>query len=209
MIHCILPVGLLQCNCSIFGDEQTREAIVIDPGDDIEDILAIIEKHALRVTAIVITHGHIDHVMGANKLRAVTQAPVYINDKDQFLLDALQVQAQWLGIAPPDRPEVDANATEGLVLSLGNASFHVMETPGHTPGSCSVWIPEELKLVAGDTLFRDSIGRTDLPGGNSRQIIDSIRSRLLELPGETTVIPGHGPVTTIAHEREHNPFLRA
>ncbi len=208
MIHVILPVGLLQCNCSVFGDEQTREAIVIDPGDDIENVNAILAEHHLTVKAILVTHAHIDHVAGAHKLRAITGAPVYLNPRDTELLDALPIQASWLGVDTPERTEVDSELSDGLVLQLGSAEFRVLHTPGHTQGSSSLWIPQESKLVAGDTLFRDSIGRTDLPGGDGRQILASIKSQLLPLPEDTVVIPGHGPNTTIGREKERNPFLR-
>ena len=167
MIHEILPVGLLQCNCSIFGDEQSHEAIVIDPGDNIEEVLAILAKHSLRVKAIVITHAHIDHIGGAAKLKAATGAPVLMNANDQELYDRLDVQASWLGMAPPSRTAIDDAARDGDVLSLGPAEFRVLHTPGHTQGSISLWIPAENKLIAGDTLFRDSIGRTDLAGRES------------------------------------------
>ena len=208
MIHEILPVGLLQCNCSIFGDEQTHEAIVVDPGDEIERITEILERHQLRVTAIVITHAHIDHIAGAHKLRALTQAPVYLNQQDRELLEGLDMQARWLEIETPQRTEVDETAQDGTVLHLGKAEFRVLHTPGHTQGSVSIWIPGENKLLAGDTLFRDSIGRTDLPGGNSRQLLSSIKTRLFELPDQAVVVPGHGPLTTIGREKERNPFLR-
>ncbi len=208
MIHIVLPVGLLQCNCSIFGDEQTREAIVIDPGDEVERIVSELEKRALKVISIVITHAHIDHVAGAHKLRALTGAPVYMNARDRELLDALDWQARWLGVETPPRTEVDLEARDGTVLQLGKADFQVMETPGHTQGSISLLIPQEKKLIAGDTLFRGSIGRTDLPGGDSHQILSSIQTRLLKLPEETVVIPGHGPATTIGLEKETNPFLQ-
>ncbi len=208
MIHEILPVGLLQCNCSIFGDEQTRQAIVVDPGDEIEKITEVLDRHQLKVQSIVITHAHIDHVAGAHKLRALTGAPVYMNEDDRELLNALDVQATWLGVEAPPRTEVDTAAQDGTVLRLGQADFEIMETPGHTQGSVSVWIPQENKLVAGDTLFRDSIGRTDLPGGNTRQILFSIKTRLLPLADDVVVIPGHGSNTTIGRERERNPFLR-
>ncbi|HEY7210452.1 MAG TPA: MBL fold metallo-hydrolase [Bryobacteraceae bacterium] len=207
MIHLVLPVGLLQCNCSIFGDEQTREAIVVDPGDDVEQITALLDEHRLRVKAIVITHAHIDHVGGAAKLRKLTEAPVYLNNRDKQLLDLLAIQAKWLGVETPPPPEIDSASQEGTVLTLGRAEFHVIETPGHTPGSQCLWIPSENKLVAGDTLFRESIGRTDLPGGDSRQILASIETKLMHLPEDAVVIPGHGPETTIGHEKEHNPFL--
>ena len=207
MIHEILPVGMLQCNCSIFGDEASQEALVIDPGDDIDAVLRLLEKHGLRVKAIVITHAHIDHIGGAHKLRAATGAPVYMNENDRMLSDRLDVQAAWLGMETPENPGIDTPAHEGDVLAIGGTQFHVLETPGHTQGSISLWIPGENKLVAGDTLFRDSIGRTDLPGGNSKQIIVSIREKLLPLAEETVVIPGHGGNTTIGREKRFNPFL--
>jgi glyoxylase-like metal-dependent hydrolase (beta-lactamase superfamily II) len=208
MIHEILPVGPLACNCSIFGDEATREAIVIDPGDEIEEILAVLERHGLRVKLIAVTHAHIDHVGGAARLRAATGAPVCMNAADQALLDHLDVQAAWLGMAPPGRVEVDGEARDGDRIRLGAADFEVRHTPGHTPGSISLWIPQESKLIAGDTLFRDSIGRTDLPGGDGRLILRSIRDKLLTLPEEALVIPGHGPATTIGREKQFNGFLR-
>lgn len=208
MIHEILPVGLLRCNCSVLGDEDTREAIVIDPGDDIANITAVLDRHQLRVTAIIITHGHIDHIMGAAKLRSLTQAPVYMNQADHQQLDILPQQAAWLGIDVPDRPEIDSNAADGLTLSLGKSPLRLIHTPGHTQGSSSVWLPEQAKVLAGDTLFRDSIGRTDFPGGNTRQILASIKTSLLSLPEETVVVPGHGPSTTIGREKQQNPFLQ-
>ena len=207
MIHEILPVGLLQCNCSIFGDEQSREAVVIDPGDEIDRILMILAKHRLSVKAIVITHAHIDHIGGAQKLKAVTGAPVYMNSSDQTLYDHLDMQAGWLGMETPERTQIDVDAREGDKLALGPAEFHVLHTPGHTQGSISLWIPAENKVIAGDTLFFDSIGRTDLPGGDSDQILRSIHAKLMALPDEALVIPGHGPNTTIGRERERNPFL--
>ncbi len=208
MIHEILSVGLLHCNCSIFGDEQTHEAIVVDPGDDIGDVLAVLNKHDLKVKAIVITHAHIDHIGGAAKLKAATGAPVMMNARDQELYDHLDVQASWLGMENPSRTAIDAEAREGVTLTLGGAAFQILETPGHTQGSVSIWIPSENKLVAGDTLFRDSIGRTDLPGGDGRQILRSIKSQLLPLPEDAVVIPGHGPSTTIGREKDRNPFLQ-
>ncbi len=209
MIHEILAVGALQCNCSIFGDEQTREAIVVDPGDgdDLTRIQALLDRHQLRVVAIVITHAHIDHIGGAASLKAATGAPVYMNANDQALYDHLDIQAGWLGMRTPAKTEIDSQARDGDTLRLGSAEFHVIHTPGHTQGSISLWIPAENKVVAGDTLFRDSIGRTDLPGGDSEQILRSIHTRLLTLPEDAVVIAGHGPSTTIGREKERNPFL--
>jgi hydroxyacylglutathione hydrolase len=207
LIHEIIPVGMLQCNCSIFGDEESREAIVIDPGDNIDQILAVLGKHRLKVKAIVITHAHIDHIGGAAKLKAVTGAPVHMNASDQELYDSLDMQAAWLQMKTPEKTSIDTEARDGDTLALGDAVFHVLHTPGHTQGSISLWIPAENKLIAGDTLFRDSIGRTDLPGGDGRQILRSIRDKLLMLPEEAVVVPGHGENTTIGREKERNPFL--
>ena len=162
MIHEILPVGILQCNCSIFGDEQSREGLVVDPGDDVDEILAILRRHQLQLKAIVITHAHIDHIGGAEKLKQATGAPVYMNRNDVELQRMLDIQAAWLGMPEPERVEIDSPAKEGDRLVMGATEFHVIETPGHTQGSISLWLPSEDKVVAGDTLFRDSIGRTDL-----------------------------------------------
>ena len=208
MIHEILPVGPLQCNCSIFGDEQSREALVVDPGDEIGEIQTILKSHELQVKGIIITHAHIDHIGGAAKLKELTGAPVYMNENDMELRAQLDVQAGWIGIEPPAEPEIDVMVRDGDIVALAEQPFHVLHTPGHTQGSISLHVPSENKLIAGDTLFRDSIGRTDLPGGNSRQIIASIKEKLLSLNDGVVVIPGHGPETTIGREREMNYFLR-
>jgi glyoxylase-like metal-dependent hydrolase (beta-lactamase superfamily II) len=209
MIHEILPVGPLQCNCSIVGDETTHEAMVIDPGDEIEDILALVQKHKLQVKQIVITHAHIDHVGGAMKLRAATGAPILLNQNDYALLKMLDVQAAWLGMKSPGKVEIDQSLGQADVVRAGSLVANVMHTPGHTEGSICLYFPAEKKLIAGDTLFAGSIGRTDLPGGSFDRIMNSLHGQVLALPDETVVIPGHGPETTIGEERENNPFLQS
>lgn len=207
MIHEILPVGPLQCNCSVIGDEQSHEAFVIDPGDEIESVLKLVEKHGLQVKQIIITHAHIDHVGGAMKLRARTGAPIILNENDQALLRMLDVQASWIGMPSPGEVQVDHSVRQDDKVRAGSLEGVVLHTPGHTEGSISLYFPSEQKLIAGDTLFAGSIGRTDLPGGSFQKIINSLHEKLLALPDDTVVVPGHGPVTTIGSERESNPFL--
>ena len=207
MIHEILPVGPLQCNCSVIGDETTREAMVIDPGDHIEEVLALVQKHNLKVRQIVITHAHIDHVGGAMKLRAVTGAPILLNQNDYALLKMLDVQAAWIGMKDPGKVEIDQSVGQADTVRAGSLTANVIHTPGHTEGSVCLYFPAESKLIAGDTLFAGSIGRTDLPGGSMAKIINSLHERVLALPDDTLVVPGHGPLTTIGEERDSNPFL--
>ena len=198
MIHEILPVGMLQCNCSIFGDETTREAMVVDPGDEIASILEIVSRHGLTVKAIVITHAHIDHIGGAQKLKQATGAPVYMNlERHGTAADdgrAGDVAAAW---RRPRRWRSTCRRRTATSWWWAPPNSTCCTRPGHTQGSICLWMPSEGKLVAGDTLFRESIGRTDLPGGDGRQILQSIHDKLLPLPGETEVIPGHGENTTI------------
>jgi glyoxylase-like metal-dependent hydrolase (beta-lactamase superfamily II) len=208
MILETFPVGPLQCNCTILGDEQTGEAIVIDPGEEIGRIQKRLAAHGLKLKQILVTHGHIDHVGGALKLKRLTGAPIYLNEGDLEQLDLMQEQANWLGVETPETAPPDQSLSDGMTVGLGSYPGTVLYTPGHTQGSvCLHFAPLKL-LVAGDTLFAGSIGRTDLPGGNYDQIIDSIHSRLLALPDETKVLPGHGPASTIGTERRSNPFLR-
>ena len=181
--------------------------MVIDPGDDIEDILALIRKHNLQVKQIVITHAHIDHVGGAMKLRAATGAPILLNQNDYALLKMLDAQAAWIGMASPGKVEIDRSVTTGETVTAGSLSAQILHTPGHTEGSICLYFPADQKLIAGDTLFAGSIGRTDLPGGSMQKILHSLRDTVLALPDETVVVPGHGPLTTIGEERESNPFL--
>jgi hydroxyacylglutathione hydrolase len=222
LIHEIIPVGLLQCNCSILGDRESGEAIVIDPGDEVDRILEVLRRHKLKVRAIVSTHTHIDHVGGLAALHRATGAPVLIHEADLGLYKSLDMQAEWLGIPTPEIMAIEDFVKEGDTLRWGGYQASVLHTPGHTPGSISLVVgagtqeshapdaaaPAAARLIAGDTLFQGSIGRTDLPGGSYPQIIASIRDKLLALPDELVVIPGHGGATTIGEEREFNPFLR-
>jgi len=202
------PVGPLACNCTILGDEETREAIVIDPGDDVGHIHKRLTAQGLKLKQILVTHGHIDHVGGALKLKRLTGAPIYLNENDLPLVEMMDAQAAWLGVRPPETAPPDEGLKDGQIVGLEHYPAQVLHTPGHTQGSiCLHFAPLGL-LIAGDTLFAGSIGRTDLPGGNFDQIIASLRSRLLTLPDETRVMPGHGPATTIGEERTANPFLQ-
>lgn len=207
MIHEIFPVGPLACNCSILADEADRGATVIDPGEDVEKIVALLDKHRLTVEQIIVTHGHIDHVGGAVRLKRLTGAPIYMNQRDLPLLKLMDIQAGWLGVVAPEVAPPDVDASDLLALRIAGKPAQVLHTPGHTEGSVCLHLPTAQLLIAGDTLFAGSIGRTDLPGGDLKKIILSLRERLLALPDETRVIPGHGATTTIGQERATNPFL--
>jgi glyoxylase-like metal-dependent hydrolase (beta-lactamase superfamily II) len=215
-LHFSMPVGLLQCNCSIIGDPLTREALVLDPGDEIERIMELLGRHKLQVKAIVSTHAHIDHVGGLKKMHDYTGAPVMMHRDDVPLYQAMEMQAAFLGVEPPPVGEVHQFLREGDTLQWGNLEAQVIHTPGHTPGSSCLFLPPDAgkitiaapQLFAGDTLFAGSIGRTDLWGGSMEQIMNSLVHKLLQLPEDTVVYPGHGPLTRIGEEKQSNPFLK-
>ena len=209
MILETFPVGPLQCNCTLLGDEEAGEAIVIDPGDDIVRIHGRLTTLGLKLKQILVTHAHIDHVGGAIRLKRLTGAPILLNENDLPLLEMMDEQAGWIGVPTPEVAPPDASLAEGLTVGLDRFPAQVLHTPGHTQGSVCLHFAPLNMLFAGDTLFAGSVGRTDLPGGNGRQLIDSIETRLMHLPDQTKVIPGHGPATTIGLERERNPFLHA
>ncbi|AXC09419.1 Hydroxyacylglutathione hydrolase [Acidisarcina polymorpha] len=207
MIQETFPVGILRCNCTILGDETTGEAVVVDPGDNVAEILTRLASHRLKLKQIIVTHGHIDHVGGAVLLKRATGAPIFLNQRDLPQLSMMNIQAGWLGVNSPEVAPPDQDAHDGLIIGITNLKGEVLATPGHTEGSiCLYFAPQQL-LVAGDTLFSGSIGRTDLPGGDERLILRSIHDRLLPLPEATIVVPGHGQSTTIGKERDSNPFL--
>lgn len=209
MIIDIFPVGWLQCNCTIIGNEETREAIVIDPGDDPMQVLARLEQHGLTARQIVCTHTHIDHVGAIYELQEKAETPASIHKADLFLFEKLDMQAQWLGVPMPKRGVIDRFVEDGDAVACRGVEVGVIHTPGHTPGSASFHLLADRNvLFTGDTLFAQSIGRTDLWGGSQPEILSSIHKKLMTFDDDTLVIPGHGQETTIGHERRYNPFLK-
>ena len=208
MIMESFPVGPLQCNCVVLGDETTREAVVIDPGDEPEKIDEILDHHRLELKYVVHTHGHIDHILAADHLRRTRGASVRIHEADLFLWKGVQMQASFLGMRVQAPGPVDGSLRQGDRIPFGPHELEVIETPGHTPGSVCLLLRGPTPIVfSGDTLFQRGIGRTDLWGGSEPQILASINDKLLTLDEETLVQPGHGPQTTIREEKRDNPFL--
>jgi hydroxyacylglutathione hydrolase len=201
------PVGPLECNCYIVGDRATKQAIVIDPGGDADVIAEVIASNDLRIVSIVATHAHFDHILAAARLREITGAPFHLHDDDRVLLDWMQTSGRlWLGVELPPPPDVDRKAPEGEVLTAGRVRLEVLHTPGHSPGSISL-IGDDA-IFSGDTLFAGSVGRTDLPGGDTSSLIRAITDKLMVFDDDLPVHPGHGPATTIGEERRFNPFLQ-
>lgn len=201
-----LVVGPLDCNCYIVGDASTRESIVIDPGGDVDTIAESLARNGLTVKAIVATHAHFDHLIAAQRLRELTGAPFHMHAADRPLLDWFQESARFfLGADLPPPPEVDTESKEGDKLSAGDVSLDILHTPGHSPGSIS--LVSGKTLFAGDTLFAGSVGRTDLPGGSSSSLVESVRRKLFPLGDDVVVYPGHGPASTVEQERRTNPFV--
>jgi glyoxylase-like metal-dependent hydrolase (beta-lactamase superfamily II) len=206
------PVGLLGCNCSIVADPDSKQAIVVDPGDQAPDILARLERLGVQAVKLVHTHAHFDHVLGTGAVAEHTGAEVLLHTGDRWLYDNVELQARAFGIPwkPTVMPPLTRELAGGDVLAFGHREAHVLHTPGHTPGSLCFFVEhsgETPVLFSGDTLFRRSVGRTDLWGGSSQQLLASIRDQLLALPDDTIVVPGHGSPTTIGAERESNPFI--
>lgn len=209
MIHEVIPVGWLQCNCSILGDEATGEAVVIDPGDEIERVEQILARHKLKVKGIIVTHTHFDHIGGLDKLKRATGAAAMMHEADFPMYRDLGGLATLMGIPPPPVVDVDRFLKEGDTVRWGSMALEVLHTPGHSPGSLSLHMPgENARIICGDTLFNGSIGRTDLWRGSFKEILKSIHDKLLPFADETIVYPGHGSTTTIGEERASNPFLQ-
>jgi len=205
-----LAVGALRCNCCIVGCDETGEAAIADPGDDAGEILDAVRELGVTVKLLLHTHGHFDHIMATDEVAAATRADILLHREDGQLYENLPAQGRVFGFRASRPPAVARWLADGEAIAIGKLSVRVIHTPGHTPGSVGFYFaaPSPL-LLAGDTLFSNGVGRTDFPGGSWEAIESSIRERLYVLPGETRVIPGHGPETTIAWERAHNPYVRA
>jgi glyoxylase-like metal-dependent hydrolase (beta-lactamase superfamily II) len=206
ILECLV-VPPFESNCWILGCSETEEAVVIDPGDA-AGILQTLKTHQFTVKYLIHTHGHIDHVSATAAIQRQTGAPVLLHEADQILLDNLTLQGTMFGLTAPPAPTVDRHICEGDRIDWGRYTLSVMETPGHSPGGVCLNLEGEKILFAGDTLFQDSIGRTDLWGGDYEQLLDSIREKLWPLDDDTIVCPGHGPRTTIGREKRENPFLQ-
>lgn len=198
-------IGPLETGAYLVGDEGSRQALLIDPGLESEGIYDVVLEEGLELCAIVNTHGHFDHVCGNAFFKAKTGAPVLIHREDVAIMQQAAQQALTFGFQVPTPPPPDRLLTEGDVVAIGESRMQVLHTPGHTPGGICLY--GDGAAFVGDTLFARSIGRTDMVGGSLEVLLASIRSKLLSLPDETVVYPGHGPPTTIGEERVHNPFL--
>jgi hydroxyacylglutathione hydrolase len=202
-----LAVGALQTNCYIVGDEASGEGIVIDPGGDADVILEAVRRLKLKIKLVVDTHGHFDHIMANKEVVEATAAPLAIHPDDAAMLTNPLRSFAFLGGSLRPGPAATVSLTEGSTVEIGSAKLQVLHTPGHSPGSISLWCPEQKVVFSGDALFNMGIGRTDFPGGSMRVLLQSIRDKLFTLPDDTAVYSGHGPQTTIGFERKHNPFL--
>jgi len=201
-----IVVGPLEVNCFVLACEETKEGIVIDPGDNVPGIMEMIESNGVQIKEIVATHGHLDHIGRVKKLKEKLGVPFAINEDDMFMVEGLVEIASFLDIDTDEAPEVDRFIQIGEEISFGNETLSVVHTPGHAPGNVTLLWPGH--ALVGDVLFAGSIGRTDLEGSDPEVIMASIHRELLILPDETQVYPGHGPYTTIGHERATNPFLK-
>ena len=203
-----LPVGMLQVNCYVLSCERTGAAIVIDPGDEADEILALLARHQLKLSRILATHAHFDHLLAARTLQEATGAAFYLHAADRHLLAAMRPTClSWLGYDPGDPPAVDGDLTPGETVQVGDLALQVRHTPGHSPGGVTFVDHAHRRAFTGDALFAGSIGRTDLPGGSLATLLEGIRSEILSLPDDYAVLPGHGEPSTVGDERRMNPYL--
>lgn len=200
-----LANGAFAENCYIVIDGGSREAVMIDPGEEVDLFMRRLETERVDLRAVWLTHGHIDHIMGVAEVVRRADVPVYLHPADRQLYDSIEKQAEWLGVSAEAPPPPDFDLAAGQMVTVGAYDFDVREVPGHSPGSVAFVTPG--LVISGDALFAGSIGRTDLPGGNLQTLLAAIERELLSLPDETVVYSGHGPATTIGAERRHNPFL--
>lgn len=207
MIFESVPVGPLSVNCYILGCKNSREGIVIDPGGDFEKIRRLVQQHSLTITTILNTHGHFDHIGANRQLQTAYAARLLIHQADSALLNMVADVARMYGMSGENSPPADEFLRDGMIINFGEQRLLVLHTPGHTQGGCCLYNEQERIVITGDTLFADSIGRTDLPGGSHEQLLNSIRTKLFTLPDDVTAYPGHGPSTTIGHEKQCNPYF--
>lgn len=207
MIFETIVVGELGVNCYLLADSQTKEGVVIDPGAEPERILAAVKSNGIKVTAVLNSHGHFDHIGGNRKVTETTGAGLMINKEDEHFLSRASTSARMYGLKAEDSPVPSSYLAEGDIVRFGTHEIKVIHIPGHSPGGSCFYLEKDGILISGDSLFAESIGRTDLPGGSQKQLVSTIRAKLLTLPETVKVFPGHGPSTTIGHEKKHNPYL--
>uniref|UniRef100_C6E0G4 Beta-lactamase domain protein n=1 Tax=Geobacter sp. (strain M21) TaxID=443144 RepID=C6E0G4_GEOSM len=207
MLFETIVVGALGVNCFILGDKQSNEGVVVDPGADCELILDAVTRFGIKLKYIINTHGHFDHVGCNRSLKEKSGAELLIHQGDRTLLELAAKSAQKYGLKAEDSPAPTRFLEDGMRLEFGKRVIEVLHTPGHTQGGCCLLLAHEKLVITGDTLFADSVGRTDLPGGSHEQLMASIKAKLMPLPDDTTVWPGHGPSSTIGRERRSNPYI--
>lgn len=208
MIFDSIEVAPLDVNCFVLGCEETGEGIVVDPGGDADRIADLVARHGLKIRYVLNTHGHFDHVGANRQMVERYKAPLLIHRDDAELLQLVKSVSQRYGIPGGENSPVPNDyLVDGQEISFGTCCLKVLHTPGHTQGGCCFYFEQEKRVITGDTLFADSIGRTDLPGGSHEQLLSSIRSKLFTLPDDVTAYPGHGPATTIGYEKQNNPYF--
>jgi glyoxylase-like metal-dependent hydrolase (beta-lactamase superfamily II) len=207
MIFETIPVGPLSVNCYIIACTQSRDGIVVDPGGDVEQIARLVQQHRLKIVTIINTHGHFDHIGGNLQAVSLFGARLLVHQADAPLLARAAEVARNYGLQGENSPVADEFLSDGMEIRFGTCCLKVLHTPGHTQGGCCLYFEKERKVITGDTLFEDSIGRTDLPGGSHDQLLESIRSKLFTLPDDVVAYPGHGAETTIGHEKRYNPYF--